>query len=690
LRRTVICYADATMRRWLVPLGLGLALGVGGCRDDHVGSTGQDDASGTDGNESGTGNDDADPTGDPGPGPDSPCENNADCEDDNPCTNTMCGPEGTCVFTPITSLECRPQIDVDYPPRAATLQGNSAGVTVTGTVHSPSGDIVSFTINGTEVELGSGGSFSHQITATQGGNTLVLETMDELDQPRRRVQSFLWSPEYAKPEPPMSGLSANGLGIYLSQDVIDDNDRSAPIDDLGTILDLALDSFDIAALFNPNTVVASTAGYDVYLTDLTVGGTEVTLTSIDGGLHVDASLTDILGDLYFDCTTFTCELAGGSGTGGLSIDVVTLSGDLRLDVADDHTIDIDLVNVQTIIDPNDVNVWADNWWTDVVIAVVEFFVLDSLVGDIADQLNSEVQNTLGPLLEDGLDQFNLNTSLDLPNLADPEMPIVVDLVTDFGVTDFHDGNTPPNPSPPRGGLIVLRGGGFVDDDVAPYDNLGIPLREGCGEGDDGMPMPRESLMEIGLHDDLLNQLLYGAWRGGLLEFPLPEDLLGSGGDDALYTDLDVFISGMLAPTASDCGSGELLAHIGDMRIDASLTLLDQPITFVAYSTLVVRVEVSDLDGSLGITLTGVEDVQTELTVGEDDAIDVEPTLISVLETQLTDGLLGALGGGALGAIELPQMDLSDTLGLPPGTALIAIQVESVGRAPGTTVISGHL
>ena len=91
----------------------------------------------------------------------------------------------------------------------------------------------------------------------------------------------------------------------------------------GTILGLALDSFDIASLFNPNTVVASTAGYDVYLEALAIGGTEVTLTSIDDGLHVEASLTDIVGDLYFDCTEFTCELAGGSGTGGLSVGVVT-------------------------------------------------------------------------------------------------------------------------------------------------------------------------------------------------------------------------------------------------------------------------------------------------------------------------------------------------------------------------------
>ena len=40
--------------------------------------------------------------------------------------------------------------------------------------------------------------------------------------------------------------------------------------------------------------------------------------------------------------------------------------------------------------------------------------------------------------------------------------------------------------------------------------------------------------------------------------------------------------------------------------------------------------------------------------------------------------------------ELPEIDLSDSLGLPPGTAVIAIQIDEAVRQPGITVVQGSL
>ena len=62
---------------------------------------------------------------------------------------------------------------------------------------------------------------------------------------------------------------------------------------------------------------------------------------------------------------------------------------------------------------------------------------------------------------------------------------------------------------------------------------------------------RSGELEIGLTDDLLNQLLHGAWQGGLLEFDMPPELLGGAGG-GIIEDLQIHVSGMLAPTASDC------------------------------------------------------------------------------------------------------------------------------------------
>src|SRR5689334_8065796 len=70
-------------------------------------------------------------TGGPSDGPGSASADEADttvggcdCDDDNECTEDSCD-GGTCTHTPMApSNECRPQIDVDFPPRAATIKGD--------------------------------------------------------------------------------------------------------------------------------------------------------------------------------------------------------------------------------------------------------------------------------------------------------------------------------------------------------------------------------------------------------------------------------------------------------------------------------------------------------------------------------------------------------------------------------------
>jgi hypothetical protein len=219
--------------------------------------------------------------------------------------------------------------------------------------------------------------------------------------------------------------------------------------------------------------------------------------------------------------------------------------------------------------------------------------------------------------------------------------------------------------------------------VTRYDNLGVPERAGCGAGSGALPMPRAADLEIALSDDLLNQLLYAGWRGGLLEFPLTVPEAGGG----LAENLEVTISGMLAPTASDCGDGQLVAHIGDIQIDATLDLLGEPVTFRAYSSMRVLLQIVQGEDGIAIDLARVLDVQTELTAN-DDAIMNEMLLATALEGELTDQLLGQLGGGGLGSITLPQIDLSATLGLPAGTAVLQIHVDTVEHQPGQTLVSG--
>lgn len=622
---------------------------------------------------------------------DTRCEVPEDCDDGDPCTIDVCGEDGMCGTMEGDTVACRPEIDVEYPPRGATIQAKSSDevVTVTGTVTSLKSEIKGLRINDEEVTVADDGSFSHDITPSVGGNTLILETTDSAGQVRRRVQSFLWGTSYVKPTEPVEGMAPAGIAIYFSQEGLDDGDRSEPYDDLASLLGLAVGGIDFASLFAGNDPVANAAGFDIYLTSLEYQDTSLSLQAIDGGLSLEAQIIDVDGDLVFDCVDeglfSACTLAGGDGTGGLDIETITITADVMLSVdPESHELIVEIVNPDT--DISNLEIYSNNGWTDFLLGLAGDSIIGGSVADLENAVNESLDTFLGPLLGEGLQNFNFSTSLDFPNIGNPDETITIDLITDFGDTDFHDGVAPPEPSPPQGGVIVLRGGGFADGE-APYDVLGFPLRNGCKVDPPAVNLTRTSVMEIGLHDDLINEILYGAWKGGLLEFPLPAELLP---ESALVSDLDVTVSGMLPPVGMDCATGELLAHLGDIRIDASLNLLDAPVSFTAFTTAVVRVNITAEDGQIGIGIGDLESVETELSVNEDAAIPTEETLIGVLENALIDGLIGGLGGDSLGGIDLPEIDLSDSLGLPPGTAVISIQIDEAVRQPGVTVVQGSL
>jgi hypothetical protein len=344
------------------------------------------------------------------------------------------------------------------------------------------------------------------------------------------------------------------------------------------------------------------------------------------------------------------------------------------------------MNAMTDLNPNDVDIWSNNIWTNFLITIIEPFIMDGVVADLAATLNETIDSQLGPALATALNTLEANANFDLPNLGGGDS-IPVNLVTEFAATIFHDGEAPPDPSPPASGEIHQRGGGYFTKDVTPYVNDGVPGRVGCGATDEALSLPRTSDVEVALADDMINQVLYGAWRGGLLEFIVPPELAGA--SDSVEV-IDFVASGMLAPTASDCRTpGTLLAHIGDLRFDANLIVLGNPMTFTAYSSMLVRLEIAVNGTKVSVGIPEVVEIRTELTANEDNMINLEEFVTAQLESGLADTITSALGGGGLGGIDLPTVDLSAQLGLPPNTATLTITAESVVRGPGTTVIEAH-
>jgi hypothetical protein len=606
------------------------------------------------------------------------------CDDGDACTAHRCDTsDGSCVYEPTVTNACRTRIEVDFPARGATLQGSGdqATVTVTGTVESDLGEITELTINGVTVAVAADGGFSHDVDARVGGNTLVLSATDSAGNARSRVQSFLWSTGYLKPTAPKEGIAPQGVGIWLSQEVLDDGQPPPPTD-FAHIMNLALQSLDLGAAIDPNTPVTSSTGYDVYITSLNLGNSGVTLTAIDGGLAVRASLTGISGGLRFDCTVLACQALGGDSSGSFSISSVVINANAIPSVTPEHALSVSLSNVSTSISGLDLTV--NNVLINFLLTIIEPFIRSSLTGSLESVLDDVLANELGPLLEEGLNALAFTLPLAVPTLGGGSA-IPVDVVTDFESIDF-DGNAP------AGGAIIERGGAYTATTVTPYDNLGVPNRDACGAGGQSLTLLRQSPIELGFSDDLLNQILYAAWRGGWLEVEVGPELLGSIDLSALgITELSLTLSGWLAPTVSDCNDDdELRIYAGDLQILGSLLLNESAVTFTGYSSFEGDVVFSVTPDGLAIGIGSINEADTEVTINEDDQLEAEVLLTTLLETALVNAIEGALAAEGLGTIPIPAIDLSAALGLPPGSAVIAPVPQSVERANGTTILGATL
>jgi hypothetical protein len=594
------------------------------------------------------------------------------CDDSNACTTDSCDPVGGCLHALVVSKACRPAIIVTSPARGATIEAANSfeKVAVTGTVSSGAGPITSFNVNGAPVAVDEAGAFSTQVTPTVGGNLLVLEATDGIGTVRKVVQSYLWSTAYHKPvkSTPKSGMVTQGVGIWLDQEVIDDGSRAQPPDDFATIFEMVMASFEFGDLV-PSPVLEK-YGYSIYLNNLTHEKPKVSLAPVSGGLQMTATISNVTADV---------EAIGKwlpDFSGDLSISAITIAATISLSVAN-HEVVAEVTSTDVTLTGTDLTInGVLGWLFDFLVD----WLVDSFVPDIEQKFEAEIPPKIEPILEDGLSSFAFSTSFDLSRL-DGSGSIPIELVTDFQATSFSS----------SGGAITLRAGGYADA-LTPYSNLGVPGRINCKSGAQGLQLPKTAAIELSVADDTLNQLLFAAWTGGLLEFTAPPSMLGKF-DLTAYgvSDLALTVSGMLAPTASDCNpEGKLLLHLGDLKLTATAKVYGQPLNVTIYASVVAGLEITATSGELGIKVAGVESSNLQVDIAEEGLLALEGTLEELLKEKLVTGLIGALGGDSLASFPLPSIDLSKALpALPPGT-VIAIAPTSVKRDGGNTIVSGNL
>jgi len=419
----------------------------------------------------------------------------------------------------------------------------------------------------------------------------------------------------------------------------------------------------------------SGSGFTVTASNLTYDPAKVTLKSaaVDV-LKLTAKIANVTADLNVN------DPPGISSKGKLKIASIDIASDVQLSV-DKVTHKLVVKSIDSKATINGLTISNFSPLFGFLINLLGSVITNAIKPQLEGQLNKALSSQIEPALANALGALALNTSFEISKLDGSGGKVKLTLQTDFSDVDGDDK-----------GIAFLERGRVTSAKATPYDNLGVPGRISCGVGTQKLVVLKQKPLELVIADDLFNELLHGTWYGGLFEFPVPASMLGNV-DLTQYgaTDLTMKVSAMLAPTMDDCNAkSELIAHIGDFKVDAKLKLFGKPMDVVLYATFTAGIEVKAANQAIGISLTEIKSSAIQVDVLQDDMVNNEGVLEKLVAENLLGNLVAKLGGDALGSFPLPTVDLSAALPtLPKGTG-IAIAPEVVTRKDGNSIVGGKL
>ena len=596
------------------------------------------------------------------------------CDDGNDCTTDSCDAIKGCAVKLIINHQCRPTIIINYPPRAATIKGDLASPTLTvlGHVTDAAGPITSLTVNGSSVTMAADGSFSYPMATAIGGNEIVVIATDSFGTQKEVVQSYLWSNAYYKPVwgDHSQGIIDPGLAYYLSPSVIDDGDHSLPANDLATVFEQVLGTYDLKA-FIPTTVVTNGITININTAQLKYDPAKVVLTAQAGYLHMVAKISNI-------SVPVSMKYIGITITGTLTATDLTITTDLVPSVDAGHNAVVTMPN--TTVAMNGAKVTLSNAIVNFLLGGLINGFVNSAVGNLTSSLVPQLKTSLEPALSSAFNALAFKTQFQIAKLDGSGNKITVDLYNDYNsITCATDG------------MIFMmrpRASSQTDPAVVNYDALGIPARAHCGDGKpQTVVVTKVGKMELSISDDAFNELLGAVWNGGLLEFPVGPSLLGNI-DLTSYgvTDLVMNLDAMLPPVMEDCGWPAPVAQIGDFKVTGSLKLFGSAMDFTMYATFKTDVAVTASNSAIGIALNGIKSADVQVDIVQDNMAGNEAALATLVKDQVLGALVGKLTGSALGSFPIPAINLN----VGGASVTLTIATDQVVRQEGDSIVQGHL
>ena len=326
--------------------------------------------------------------------------------------------------------------------------------------------------------------------------------------------------------------------------------------------------------------------------------------------------------------------------------------------------------------------------------ITDYLQLDCWIGDLEEILNwlgLSLYDLIWSIVEGVIDDMIADLAPDLEEaIEDAFSSANIEETVEVGDAELTLKLQPADVTIEPEGVTVLMSGSATADPaacIAPYDPNGSPRT------DSPLPtfadIPSGTHMSIELSDDFTNQLLYGAWRGGVLcyelagEDPLPinTSLLGLiAGDtfDDIFGDetkpMVIATRPKTAPVAYFDGSHDLDVLIDDLGLHFYGEVDDRMAQVVGLGLDIDAGANLNFDGNTGelaieLALTSenvtADVIHNELMTGTDEAI--EESFGGAFDTIL-ETVLGGLLGDAL-AFGLPSFE---------GVGLTDLRAEPIG------------
>ncbi|MEC8192977.1 MAG: hypothetical protein VX127_09595 [Myxococcota bacterium] len=398
-----------------------------------------------------------------------------------------------------------PDLLVDEPDRGAWM--DVSRVTVTGTASDGVSGLNGVTINGDAIDVADDDSFAHSLVLDFGINVIETSATDaDFDDTGESnastdIRSVLYSDAWVGPD----SYRANALTIRISE-------GPGGLDQLGALAPDIMDTVDLDGLLGEDLYTTSgsipilwwSISYEITMSATAVSYSDVALTidaTEDGLLDLRMTISDLQMDFVVSGSAPFADLPAD---GLVRMDAVHIDMTARPTIVDGALTFSDLT--VDVPDPEGLVLEVGDGLLDLA-GLIGLDVESLVVTEMRSAIASAVGDGGDALLDGVLGDFGVEESFEVSGMT-------YTLMAELGSVDVDDG-----------GMTL-----GMDTRVVPDEVLSIGALDGPTEipvfdwlapdlSAGGAPL------QMALSTDVLNQVMFAMWQGGLLDQALaPEDL----------------------------------------------------------------------------------------------------------------------------------------------------------------------